>query len=101
SPRLRDFTLVLAPGSVEPGLWGHLAAGSHLNSATIHVRQVQGGTATEYLTYTLRDVTISSFATNDSGGASQDTIRLHFGSASDWYAPINPDGSLGAANTAQ
>ena len=56
SSSLQDFTLTLAPGSVEPGLWGHLAVGSHLNSATIHVRQVGGSTATEYLTYTLKEI---------------------------------------------
>jgi type VI protein secretion system component Hcp len=101
SPSVQNFTLALAPGNVESGLWGHLAAGSHLNSATIHVRQAQGGTATEYLTYTLKDVTISSFATNDSGGAPQDTIGLHFGSVSELYSPINPDGTLGTANVAE
>src|SRR5262249_2344107 len=37
-PSLQDLTLTLAPGFVDPGLWGALAAGTHLPSATIHVR---------------------------------------------------------------
>jgi len=101
-PSLQDFTLTLAPSSAEPGLWGHLAAGTHLNSATIHVRQPLGGLETEYITYTLTDVTITFFTTNDDGSAApQDTIHLHFGQVTESYIPINPDGSLGDPNTAQ
>jgi len=101
-PSVQNFTLTLAPTSAEPGLWGHLAAGTHLNSATIHVRQPVGGLETEYLTYTLTDVLITSFSTGDDGSdAPQDSIQLTFGQVAESYSPINPDGSLGVANTAQ
>src|SRR4029077_14360394 len=33
TPSLKDFTLLLDPGSAEPGLWGHLTVGKHLDSA--------------------------------------------------------------------
>jgi type VI protein secretion system component Hcp len=97
-PRVQDFTMTLAPGSVEPGLWGHLAANTHVNSAVIHVRN---GGGLEYATYTLTDVLISSFTTGEaSGGTPQDTISLHFGKVAESYSPINSDGSLGSADKA-
>ena len=49
---------MLRPGTAEPGLWGHLAAGTHLDSAVIHVRT---GLGQEYATYTLTNVTVASF----------------------------------------
>src|SRR5207237_1269091 len=36
-PNLDDFSLVLAPTSAEPGIWGHLATGKHLTTAVVHV----------------------------------------------------------------
>jgi autotransporter-associated beta strand protein len=97
TPNLHDFTLTLAPGSVEPGLWGTLAAGTHLGSAAIHVRKPSATLPPEYLTYTLQDVTISGFTTSaDSGNAPQDTLQLHFGEVSESYSPAG----VGAANVA-
>src|SRR5262249_51137817 len=61
---LQKFSLTLAPTSAEAGLWGHLAVGSRLDSATIHVRN---GNSDEYLTYTLTGVTIASFSTSGDG----------------------------------
>ena len=99
---MQNFTLTLAPTSAEPGLWGHLAAGKHLNSATIHVRKASGDLETEYVTYTLTNVFITSFSISEGGGdVPTDTIHLTFGRVTESYRPINPDGSLGAANTAQ
>jgi type VI protein secretion system component Hcp len=103
-PSLQNFTLTLAPTSAEPGLWGHLTVGSHLDSATIDISQIlpNGSLGIDYLTYTLTDVTITSFSTSDDGSdAPQDTIQLTFGNVAESYTPINPDGSLGAPNTAQ
>src|SRR5262249_49122102 len=73
---LQNFTLTLATTSAEPGLWGHLAAGSHINSATIHVRTRDLNA--EYLTYTLTGVTITSFSASGDGfgSASHDTVQL-------------------------
>src|SRR5205085_784506 len=92
----------LAPTSAEPGLWGHLAVGSHLDSATVHVRKVVNAVQTEYLTYTLTNVTINSFSTSEAGSeAPLDTIQLAYDSVSESYSRTNANGTLGAANTAQ
>jgi type VI protein secretion system component Hcp len=103
-PNLRDFTLTLDPGVVEPGLWGHLAAGIHLDSATIRVRKPTGSpnSGTAYITYILSDVVISSFTTakDDGPDAPQDTIQLSFGIVTEFYTPINLDGSQGTPNEA-
>jgi type VI protein secretion system component Hcp len=104
TPSLQDLTLTLAPSTVEAGLWGHLAAGTPLGLATIHVRTPAGSPAvlTEYLRYTLTNVFISSFATSagGSGAASPDTIQLHFGEVAESYFPINANGTPGTPNTA-
>src|SRR5262245_51814114 len=63
---LKDFTLTLAPTSVEPGLWGHLTAGRAFPSAVVHLRDAGGR---EYQTYTLSNVTITSFSTDASAGS--------------------------------
>jgi probable HAF family extracellular repeat protein len=100
-PSLQDLSLTLDPSAVEPGLWGHLAAGIHLQSATIHVRKDVDGVATEYITYVLKNVYISSFKTSEGGGTPpQDTIQLHFGEVQETYSPINANGKLGTSYTA-
>ncbi|HEV3235349.1 MAG TPA: type VI secretion system tube protein Hcp, partial [Gemmataceae bacterium] len=79
-----------------------LAAGTRLTSVTIHVRKPgPSGAGPEYLTYTLKNVFISSYTTsNGLNGGLSDTIRLHFDEVTESYAPINPDGSLGSPNVA-
>jgi type VI protein secretion system component Hcp len=107
TPSLQDLALTLTPGlaadAVEPGLWGHLAAGIHLDSAAIHVRMITPGHTVEYITYTLTDVYISSFTTaqdDSSNNAPQDTIQLHFGEVKEEYSELNADGIRGFTNTA-
>jgi type VI secretion system secreted protein Hcp len=99
APKLQDMTLTLTPDTVEPGLWGHLAAGSRLSSATIHVTTPTGPQhlPIEYLTYTLTDVLISSFTTSNDGSGNRptDTFQLHFGEVREEYFPINADGTRG------
>src|SRR5262249_18638040 len=96
-PSLHDFTLTLAPGGIEPGLWGHLAAGRHLNSATVNVRKLLGGEEGTYPSYALSTVTISSFTTSEQGGAApDDAITLHFDKITETYFPQKADGSLDA-----
>ena len=57
---------------------------------------------TEYLTYTLTDVTIASFSTSSNDfGEPLDTIQLAYDSVTESYSPINSDGTLGPANIAQ
>src|SRR5262249_8903001 len=92
-PLVDDFMLTLAPMSVEPGLWGHLANGGPL-SAVVHLRDASGR---EYQTYTLSNVTVSSFSTGASEGSVRaDTIALRFGTvAESATAPAGP------ANSAQ
>src|SRR5207249_3702538 len=102
APGLQDVTLAVASDTVDPALWGHLAAGIHLPSATIHVRTSTPSGLTEYLTYTLSGVSISSFTTAEdgSGALPQDTIQLHFGEVKEQYFRRNPNGTLGSPNTA-
>jgi type VI protein secretion system component Hcp len=99
-PIFQEMTLNLAPSSVEPGLWGHLAAGKLLHSATINVRKFLDGSEKTYLSYTLTDVFISSFTTSYSGDMPTDTIKLDYGKLLTSYSPINGDGSLGQPNKA-
>src|SRR5262249_53069971 len=90
----KDFTLTLAPTSVEPGLWGHLTAGRAFPSAVVHLRDASGR---EYQTYTLSNVTITSFSTAASAGsAPAGTIALRFAAVTE--SAIPPDGPV---NTAQ
>jgi type VI protein secretion system component Hcp len=96
---LQNFTVTLAPTSAEPGLWGRLAVGSRMNSATIHVRRFFD--RAEYATYTLTNVSIVSFSTSGSDrDAPQATIELAFDSLSESYRPNNASGPLGPPNTA-
>jgi type VI protein secretion system component Hcp len=94
---LQSFTLTLNPSSVEPGLWGNLAAGTKLNSATIHIRNSAGK---EYVTYTLTNVTITSFSTSltGNGSAPQNTIQLTYESISESYRTSNLLGLRTSAN---
>src|SRR5262249_54400775 len=99
---LQDFTITLTPGIAEPGLWGRLAVGKHLKTATIQLSKVSAlGKPHVYTTYTLTNVTISSFTTSEQGGAvPQDTIGLHFDQIAESYIPLDPDGTPGSPNTA-
>src|SRR5262249_52022713 len=99
---LQDFTITLPPGIAEPGLWGRLAVGKHLKTATIQLSKVSAlGKPHVYTTYTLTNVTISSFTTSEQGGAApQDTIGLHFDEIAESYIPLDPDGTPGSPNTA-
>src|SRR5579872_6048793 len=87
SPSLQDFTLTLHPNQDEPALWSDLTTGTHLNSATIGVDgHLTIGADVGNLTYTLRNVTITSFMTSDDGiGQPLDTLQLHFGSVAESY----------------
>src|SRR5439155_8436484 len=92
--KVKDFTLTLAPTSVEPGLWGHLAAGRVFTSAVVHLRDASGR---EYQTYSLSNVTITAFTTGGNAGSpSADTIALRFGAVTESATP-----PAGPANTAQ
>ena len=83
---LKDFTLTLAPTSVEPGLWGRSAAGRTFSSAVVHLRDAGGR---EYQTYTLYNVTLSAFTTGASAsGAPADTIALRFGAVTESATPL-------------
>src|SRR5207245_1027234 len=91
---LANFTLTLAPTSVEPGLWGHLAAGRIFPTVVVHLRDANGR---EYQAYTLSTVTISIFSTGSSAGsAPTDTIYLQFVAVTESATPLT-----GPANTAQ
>src|SRR5439155_925895 len=93
-PILKDFTLTLAPTSVEPGLWGHLAAARTLTSAVVHLRDADGG---EYQSYTLSNVVLTAFSTGGSAGsAPADTIALRFLAVTESATP-----PTGPANTAK
>jgi type VI protein secretion system component Hcp len=92
--------LTLPQSSDEPGLWGRLAVGTHLDSATIHVRR-PGVSPTEYLTYTLSNVTIVSFTTSSTAEVPQDTIQLAYDAVSESYKMFNSAGQVVATNTAQ
>src|SRR5262249_2891491 len=92
----------LAPDSAEPGLWGHLAAGTHMDSAVIHVRKVSATDSIDYATYTLGDVTISSFTTDEErGGVRQDAIKLHFGKIEESYSELDDQGAPGTPDKAR
>jgi type VI protein secretion system component Hcp len=99
---MQDFTITLTPGSIEPGLWGHLAVGEQLDTATIQLSKPNPqGPLQVYTTYTLTNVTISSFTTSKQGDdVPLDTIGLHFDKITETFRRQNPDGTLGPANTA-
>src|SRR5262245_16422290 len=99
---MQDFTITLAPGSTEPGLWGHLAVGKPLDTATIQLSKAVGPGETQvYTTYTLTNVTITSFKTSEEGGtAPQDTIGLHFDKISQSFSVQKPDGTPDTPNIA-
>src|SRR5207253_731856 len=88
-----DFSLVLAPSSAEPGIWGRLATGRPVARAVVHVRD---GSGNVLVTYTLSNVLISSFATNEAGGLPSDQLTLSFQSIAEDYRPAGG----GAANHA-
>src|SRR4029077_5476363 len=98
---LQNFTLTVAPTSAEPGLWGHLAAGSHLHAATIHVRKDNFGVGqpVEYLTYNLTNVTIASFATGSSDQGPQDTIELAYDAMTESYTRFSSHGPSTTTST--
>jgi type VI protein secretion system component Hcp len=89
-PVFDDLQLVLRPGALDPALWGAVATGQLLPQAVLHVRTAAGGA--EFLTYTLSDVSLSSYHT-DNGLV---TVQLHFGQVQESDRPIKPDGSLGS-----
>src|SRR5262249_14023276 len=67
-PSVSDFTLSLLPGSPEPGLWGNSDVRTPLSSATVRLHKILAGQPQAYATYSLSDVTISSFSTADQNG---------------------------------
>ena len=56
-------------------LWGRVAVGKHLDSATIQLVKATEGRLQVYASYTLSDVSITSFTTNGQDSeAPQDSI---------------------------
>jgi hypothetical protein len=100
TPDLRDFIVTLAPGSVEPGVWGALAAGTHLDSATIRVRRMSQGNLDEYRTYTVQDVTVSSFSTGEDGSGGTPEVAVADPSTFAPYAGFGTTAFLGTGDLA-
>lgn len=89
---LQDFTLNLQPGTADPTFLADAASGKHIQTVVVHVRK----NGLEYLTYTLSDVFITSYQTDEIGIAS---VQLNFAQIDESYRPFAPDGSLGLAVT--
>lgn len=77
-----------------PLLFLGAASGKHIPIATITLRKAGGGQPFDYLTYTLKDVLITSTRVS-STDAGVEQISLSFGKLEVKYTPQKPDGSAG------
>jgi type VI protein secretion system component Hcp len=79
-PVWRDVMIAKAPDRSSPQLWKLTATGQHLPSAKLEL--LTPGASAPYATYTLKDVTTTTFSTRGSGDERQDEVGLSFNAAS-------------------
>ncbi len=101
---IQDLSLTKFIDRATPDIIMDAVLGRIINEGVLTLRR-SGGDAKEqtqsYLTLTLSDVTISSYATGGSGGEDRltENVTLHFQKMEGTYRQQQPDGSLGSPIT--
>jgi type VI secretion system secreted protein Hcp len=93
-----DITVTKLIDKSSPLLFKRVATGQHIKKAVLFVRKA-GGQQQEYMKITLEDVLVSSYKTAPSKSSDSvplEQVSLNFSKIEFSYAPLKPDGSLGA-----
>jgi type VI protein secretion system component Hcp len=86
------FTFTIEAGQASPALFLDCATGTHLANAVFTIRVPgPGGSLEDQVSWTLTDVVVSSFTTEDG----HDTITLSFSKLEERFTPLLPNGSAG------
>ena len=92
-----DFQITAQCSKASPVLFQYSALSRQIPKATITLQRTDStGASTDFLTWTLSDVLITSYTTTYDGtwdSKVTDQISLSFGKASFRYVPMNPDGT--------
>jgi type VI secretion system secreted protein Hcp len=99
---MSDFSFTARMSKASPVLFLKCAMGEHPATAVLTARK-QGGGQQVYLTWTMSEVTVSSYNTGGSNGGDAipiETFALAFKKIQVEYKPQKADGSMGAAVTA-
>lgn len=100
---IQDLSLTKFVDRATPDIVMDAVLGQMINQATLTLRRAGGikEVSQDYLTLTLTDVTISSYATGGSGGEDRltENVTLHFQKMEGSYRQQQLDGSLGAPIT--
>ena len=94
----QDISLTKYIDAASPDLMKSTAKGTHHTEAKLIVRKA-GDTPLDYLTYTLKDVIITSLSTGGSGGEDRltENVTLNFGAFEMVYALQETTGAKGTA----
>jgi type VI secretion system secreted protein Hcp len=96
APRFSDFSLTMQASSASPVL-EQAVPSQHTFAQAVISFQRAGTSPVVYLTYTLTNVTVSSFSSGGDagGGRPADSISLTYSRIRTQFTPQNPDGTLG------
>lgn len=94
---IQDLSVTKYIDSASPELILNSLIGEVAPAATLTVRRA-GTVPTDYLTLTMRNVTVSSYSTGGSGGEDRltENVTLHFESLEGTYLKQNPNGTTTA-----
>ena len=88
-----DFTIVKRMDKSSPKLLEAAATGKNHTAAVLSVRRA--GEAQDFLRYTLRDVTVTSYQASGASDTPTEQVSLNFGLVEVEYAATGRDGSRG------
>jgi type VI secretion system secreted protein Hcp len=95
-PTLEPFAFEARLSTATPALFEACVTGRHIRSATLTGVRTSGDRATDFVTYALRDVTVtSSRHGDDRSGAPFDRFTLKFRNITVTYTPQLPTGQSG------
>jgi type VI secretion system secreted protein Hcp len=100
-PTIQDFQIVKHLDKASPVLMLAAASGQHFNSAVLTAEKPEAAPQS-YLTFTLGDLTVSSYQTEAPAGepVPVDRVSFSFGRIEMAYRPQRPDGTFDAPVTA-
>lgn len=93
---MQDFHFAMRINKASPKLFLACASAAHIRNAVLTVRR-SGANPVEFLKWTLSDVTVASYQTDNNAPAAEpplDQISLGFAKIEVEYSAMKPDGSL-------
>jgi type VI secretion system secreted protein Hcp len=95
---MQDFSFSIQMGKGSPKMAQFCATGEHIPTAVLHCRKSGGGEGAdiskEYLTFTFKDVFISSYQVGGSAGIPTESITFNFTELEQVYKPQSASGEV-------